>query len=181
MFTTLWVSLCNIFKGTVRYKDFNLYWMGCLSIALPQTQIQLQRKSGVDVAGGEGYGILKWLCFIDNAPWKVSQSLFLQEKKNWNKQHKDVQRYCLSYVRTTKAQFNLTISWIGNILRVHSERHQTLVQHLCISRTEWSVFSVQLCRHLLGNPFQPQFDSCLLGLSVNWLLWRSLTRCSLYQ
>lgn len=36
----------------------------------------LQRESGVDAAGGEGYGMYWNYCFIDNAPWKVSKSRF---------------------------------------------------------------------------------------------------------
>lgn len=55
--TLLGLSFCIIPQETERWKDFNLYRTGCLSIVLPQTHIQLLRELGVDVAGGYRYGM----------------------------------------------------------------------------------------------------------------------------
>lgn len=65
----------------------------CLSIAL-LTQTQLQKGSGVDVAGGKKYGMhWKWLCSTE------SESELFPKRKEQNPQ---------SYVKTTKAKLNPT-------------------------------------------------------------------------
>lgn len=93
-YTTLWVSLCSIFKGTVRCEDFNLHWMGRFSTALPQTQIQLQRESGVDAAGSEGYGMYsndRVSSIMLHGMWvRVFSSRGKKTNKTppWHKQHK---------------------------------------------------------------------------------------------
>lgn len=91
--------------------------------------------------------------------------------RKWNKRHEyDVQGYDFSDVRTTATdQPNQCEKSLGSILS------WSIVYFLA------QVFNLHVLIPYLANPIQLQFNSGLLGLFANWLLWRALARCLLYQ